>query len=117
VDRRSIGANAEAVAARAVTARGYIVIARNVRSRAGELDIVCRDGDAFVFCEVKARRPSSFGVAVEAITAEKRRRLERLAQAYLARIGKRGAEFRLELIAVELRGTEPDRIRIVPFDS
>jgi len=116
VDRRSIGANAESVAVRAISARGYVVVARNVRSRAGELDIICRDGDAFVFCEVKARQPSSFGVAVEAITAAKRRRLERLAQTYLARIGRRDAAYRLELIAVDLRGGEAERVRIVPLN-
>ncbi|OLC52605.1 MAG: hypothetical protein AUH85_16710 [Chloroflexi bacterium 13_1_40CM_4_68_4] len=69
---------------------------------------------------VRAGASSTSCVATAAPSCSARSRRDarrRLAQAYLARIGKRGAEFRLELIAVELRGTEPDRIRIVPFDS
>lgn len=115
VDRRRIGATAEAAAARALGERGYVIVARNVRLRGGEIDLVCRHRETFVFCEVKARRPSSFGVAVESLTREKRRRLERLAETYLARVGRRDAPFRLELVAVELAGGEPEAVRLVPF--
>ena len=102
VDRRALGSAAEGTAARALTRRGYVVVARNVRLRGGELDLVCRHGDAFVFCEVKSRRPSSCGAAVEALTSAKQRRLGRLAETYLARIGRRDAPFRIELVAVDL---------------
>lgn len=116
MDRRLVGSRAEAVAAAALSARGYRILQRNFRSRAGELDLVCRDGDAFVFVEVKARRPSGWGVAAEALTAEKRARLARLAAGYLARIGRRGAVYRLELVAVALA---PDgsvgEVRVVPL--
>jgi putative endonuclease len=112
VDRRLVGARAEAAAARALAARGYRIVARNVRLRGGELDLVCRDGDAFVFCEVKARAPSGFGVAEEALTAAKRARLARLAQAYLARSGGSAAPFRIELVAVRL----DDERRVAEID-
>jgi putative endonuclease len=95
---------AEAVAARALAERGYRVVDRNVRLRGGELDLVCRDADAFVFCEVKARFPAALGGAEEALTAAKLRRLTRLAATYLARVGRREAPYRIELIAVRLNG-------------
>jgi len=116
MDRRAVGSAAEDAAARALAARGYLIVARNVRSRGGELDIVCLDGDCFVFCEVKARRPSGFGVALEALTLTKRRRLVRLAQTYLARRGRRDAPYRIELIAVDLDAAgAPRELTVVPF--
>lgn len=101
----------------ALRSRGYRVLARNVRSRAGELDVVCSDGDAIVFCEVKARRPSGFGLPEEALTPAKRARLARLAAGYLARVGRRGASWRIELVAVHLdaQGSVMD-IAVVPCE-
>lgn len=113
--RLLLGARGEAVAVAALRARGYRVLARNVRSRAGELDVVCADGDAIVFCEVKARRPSAFGLPEEALTAAKRARLARLAAGYLARVGRREAEWRVELVAVQMSpGGEAVRADILP---
>ena len=115
VDRRLVGARAESAAAQVLAARGYRIVARNVRLRWGELDLVCRDGDALVFCEVKARRPSDLGVAEEALTRAKRLRLARLAAAYLALIGRRDAPHRIELVAVRLDDAHrPVDIRVVP---
>jgi putative endonuclease len=115
VDLRGIGDGAEAFAARALAHKGYVVVARNVRLRGGELDLVCRDGTCLVFCEVKARRESAYGVAAEALTAAKRSRLCRLAASYLARIGRRDAPFRIELVAVDLDRTgTPRRAVVVP---
>lgn len=116
VDRRAVGAEAESAAARALAARGYVVLARNVRLRGGELDLVCRDGAAYVFCEVKARRPSALGRAEEALSAAKRERLLRLAATYLARIGRRGAPYRVELVAVRLDDrARPIDAAVLPF--
>jgi putative endonuclease len=116
MDRRRTGAIAEEAVAAALARGGFRVVARNVRLRGGELDVVCWDREGFLFCEVKARRPSGFGVAAEALTATKRRRLERLAYAYLARIGRRDAPFRIALLAVDLddRGAA-SRIELVPL--
>ena len=51
------------------TDAGLRVLDRNWRCREGELDIVARDGDALVFCEVKTRRGVGYGHPVEAVTA------------------------------------------------
>lgn len=112
---QALGARGEAAAHRALVARGYRVVARNVRSRAGELDLVCRDGDTYVFCEVKARRRSGFGAPQEALSAAKRARLARLGFSYLARVGRREASWRVELVAVDLDPqAEPRSVEIVP---
>jgi putative endonuclease len=53
--RRALGAKGERLAARHLEARGYEVVARNFRTRFGELDLVARDERFLVFCEVKTR--------------------------------------------------------------
>ena len=63
---------------------GYRISARNVTNRAGELDIVARDGDTLCFIEIKARSNRNYGVAIESVTPHKQRRIARAAALYLA---------------------------------
>lgn len=56
VARQALGRYGEELAARRLAEAGMTVIARNWRCRSGEIDIVARDGDALVVCEVKTRR-------------------------------------------------------------
>ena len=67
--RAGLGALGEQIAVRYLTDAGLAVLDRNWRSRRGELDVVARDGDALVFCEVKARRGTGYGVPAAAVTA------------------------------------------------
>ena len=64
-------------------ARGYEVVARNWRCRAGELDLVARQGRTVVFCEVKTRVSAAFGTPQEAVTRAKQVRLRGLAARWL----------------------------------
>ena len=63
--------------------RGYEVLARNWRSRQGEIDLVAGRPGLVVFCEVKTRSSRAFGEPFEAVTAAKQARLRRLAAEYL----------------------------------
>ncbi|MCR4405249.1 MAG: YraN family protein [Candidatus Acetothermia bacterium] len=65
-------------------AQGYRIIARNYRWRGGEIDIIARDRDCLSFIEVKARADEQFSPAEEALTPQKRARLIRTAQHYIA---------------------------------
>lgn len=96
--RRRFGDAGEAVAARALEARGARIVARNVRTRYGEIDIVARDRSGWLFVEVKTRRRGSFVSAVEAVDARKLARLRGLALAWVAERG--GGRIRLALAAV-----------------
>ena len=73
---------------------------RNWRCDAGEIDLVLRDGDALVVCEVKTRRGDAFGSPLEAVTARKAARLRRLAARWMEEHGVRPAEVRLDLVGV-----------------
>ena len=76
------------------------VVARNARTRYGEIDIVCRDGRGYLFLEVKTRDARSFVAPEEALDRRKVARLLRLAQSWLAARGERAAPFRVVLAAV-----------------
>ena len=85
--RRSRGALGEEIAARHLEHRGYTIVARNHRTRHGELDLIAADDRALVFCEVKTRvAGGSRGPAapLDSIGPAKQRRLRALAREWLA---------------------------------
>jgi putative endonuclease len=78
------GRAAERGARRFLERRGLELIARNFRCRAGEIDLVMRDGATIVFVEVRLRSRTEWGSAADSIGAAKRARLVRAARTYLA---------------------------------
>lgn len=72
------------MAARWLVAAGMTILDRNWRCRDGELDIVARDGDAVVICEVKTRTGDGFEHPLAAVGRAKVRRLRCLAERWLA---------------------------------
>ena len=102
-----LGGHGERIAATYLTDAGLQVVDRNWRCRDGELDIVAREGDALVFCEVKTRRGVGFGHPVEAVTATKQRRLRTLAQRWLAAHDEHAPELRFDVVGVLVRPSRP----------
>ena len=105
--RAQAGASAEDLAVRFLSGHGLAIVARNVRSRLGEIDIVARDGDTLVFVEVRLRRRHDFGGAAESITASKRARIRAAAELYLARLSRVPA---CRIDALLLDALDPARI-------
>lgn len=77
------GNRSEWLAAMALRLKGYRIVARNFRTRAGEIDIIARRGDLVAIVEVKARRDLT--AAMEAVGANAQRRIEAAADHWLAR--------------------------------
>lgn len=104
--RRRLGRAGEDATCDALRARGYRILARNVRLRGGELDVIAEDAGTIVFVEVKARRSSTFGTPVEAVGPHKQRTLCRLAQRYIAwrRLGERPCRFDVVEVWVDPAG-------------
>jgi putative endonuclease len=102
-DTARIGRIGEGLAVRHLEGLGYVVLDRNWRCAEGavrgEIDVVARDGDVLVFCEVKTRRRVAAGVPVEAVDGRKLGRLRRLGAAWLAAHGWRG-DVRFDVVAV-----------------
>jgi putative endonuclease len=78
------GADAEEIAADFLAAKGMHIVARNFRTRFGEIDLVARDGESLVFVEVRMRRNDYFGGAADSVDIPKRCRVVAAARAYLA---------------------------------
>lgn len=113
MNRRAVGERGEKLARRFLERRGCRVIETNHRSRLGEVDIICREGDAIVFVEVKTRTSTRFGRPAEAVTPAKQARLHRLAQEYLIAHGLEDSDIRFDVLAVEL-GPEGETVEHIP---
>jgi putative endonuclease len=98
----------EQLAAAHLQAQGLIVLDRNWRCDVGEVDIVARDGDALVICEVKTRSSRRFGSPLEAITPEKAARLRRLAACWVRAHGVRPHVIRIDLVGIVVGAGEPE---------
>jgi len=83
-DRARDGAACEARALRELQAAGLRLVARNVRYRFGELDLVMRERELLVFVEVRLRSARGYGDAGDSVDARKQQRLIRAASAFLA---------------------------------
>ena len=109
-----LGAHGEQLAVDFLTDEGLRVLDRNWRCRDGELDIVARDGDALVFCEVKTRRGTGFGHPVEAVGRVKQRRLRTLAQRWLAAHDEHAPQLRFDVVGVLVRSEGPALVTHLP---
>ncbi|MCC7325946.1 MAG: YraN family protein [Burkholderiales bacterium] len=101
------GERAEALAADYLMRQGLTLVARNFRTRLGEIDLIARDRDVLVFVEVRLRSSSAFGDAAASITHRKRARLAAAARTYFAMIGH---EPTCRFDAILLDGLDPERI-------
>lgn len=79
------GGEAEHGAARFLERQGLTIVARNYRTRLGEIDLVAMEGEVLVFVEVRMRSSARFGGAAESITPRKQSRIAAAAGHFLRR--------------------------------
>ncbi len=108
---QAIGALAEELAARHLQAQGLRLLARNVRCRGGEIDLVCVDpARTIIFVEVRLRRNPRFSSAAESITRRKQQRIILAARWWLQGAGRRHAHAPCRFDAVLLDDLDPSRL-------
>ena len=96
------GVVAEELAAQYLEVRGLKVLARNLRCKAGELDLVCLDDGVLAIVEVRQRGSAEFGGASASVTWAKQRKIIRAAQFFLLRRKHwRNFPVRFDVLAVE----------------
>lgn len=101
-ERRRQGEAAEALALAYLESRGLCCLARNVRYRVGELDLVMQQGAVVVFVEVRYRSPSGFGSAASSVDHRKRQRLIRAARCWIAQFVRGSMPmFRFDVMALD----------------
>lgn len=103
--RAALGSYGEDVAQRHLLAQGMALLDRNWRCDEGEIDLVLRERDTLVVCEVKTRSTTVGGTPHEAVTPAKVDRLRRLAGRWIEAHAIRPDQVRVDLVAV----LRPDR--------
>jgi putative endonuclease len=79
------GAAGEALAAEYLRIRGLTILDRNLRCKAGEIDLVCLDDGVLAIIEVRQRASTAFGGALASVTWSKRRKIILATQYFLQR--------------------------------
>ncbi len=113
-DRQKLAAWGESKAASYLEGQGFQVIARNVRTRSGEIDLIARQdanlsGEAgllgektslTIFVEVKTRRSTAFGYPEQAVTSNKLRHMLAAAEEYIQNNPEYNGDWRVDVIAI-----------------
>jgi putative endonuclease len=100
--RMQRGAAAEELAAQYLQVRGLKILARNLRCKAGELDLVCLDGGVLAIIEVRLRGSAEYGGALASVTWTKQRKILRAAQFFLRREKHwKNLPLRFDVLAIE----------------
>jgi putative endonuclease len=111
--RHKLGRDGESLAEEFLRRRGYRILARNVRSPSGELDLVAEDGEVLVFIEVKARQSTAFGGTPYAVDLKKQARVVKQAAQYLARHRIHGRSCRFDVVLLDARAGRDPAIELV----
>lgn len=96
----ALGRQGEDLAVQFLIQAGFLILDRNYRCAGGELDIVAADRRVLVACEVKTRSSLAYGTPIEAVTAQKLRRLRRLAMRWVLTHRLLFDEVRVDVIGV-----------------
>jgi putative endonuclease len=101
------GKTGEDLACAELERRGYAIVARRYRCRGGELDIIARHAGTMVFVEVKTREGREFGVAAEAVTPVKQRRMAHLAKDYVRQHHLGECSCRFDVVSIHFDAGRP----------
>jgi putative endonuclease len=110
--RLALGRRGEAVAEAFLRARGYRIVARNYRCRAGEIDLVALDGPTVVFVEVRSRRGDRMGTPLESVVGRKQAQVARVAQHFSAAHGWVDRDARFDVVGIRF-DVEPPAVEHV----
>lgn len=104
------GKPGEDLACAFLAAAGFVILARNFRTRGGEIDLIARDGTTIVFVEVKQRRGGAHGFGYEAVTPQKQRRIGSAARHWATRNSGGERAYRFDVISID-SGVDPPQMR------
>lgn len=85
---KNLGREGEELATAFLRQKGYTVLEKNYKTRFGEIDIIAKDRDVFVFIEVKTRADITFGYPFEAVNPGKREKIRKVALFFMKKLKK-----------------------------
>ena len=107
VSTRKQGDEGEQIAMRHLKRLGFEIVEMNYHFGHGEIDIVAKDGDTLVFCEVKTRKSDEYGDPEYAITPRKQQQIRKVALGYLVEHEIKDQECRFDVVAIRMFGGPP----------
>ena len=118
----ALGSRGEKLARRFLRRRGLKILAQNYRCGAGEIDIIALDrstdtrgaGETITFVEVKTRSSDYYTYPESAVNAAKRRRLEKIADYYLANHDAEGLNIRFDVVSIVIGPDRRPKIKYIP---
>jgi putative endonuclease len=106
-DTQLTGNRGEQLAKEHLQRLGYEIIEMNYRFGHGEIDIIAKDGEVLVFCEVKTRYNDAYGEPEYAITPRKQQQIRKVARGYLYEREIKEHECRFDVVAIRMKGSVP----------
>ncbi len=100
-NKRQTGTQYEKKAGVYLEEKGYEILEYNFRCRIGEIDIIAKDGEYLVFCEVKYRSDLKSGYPAEAVDKKKQRIISKCALYYITSRGMSDMACRFDVISFE----------------
>jgi len=108
-NKRSTGSKGEDIACEFIANLGYAIIDRNYQYGHGEIDIIAKDRDEFVFIEVKYRKSLEYGAPETAVTKSKQKQIRKIAEAYIYEKEIKDTSCRIDVIAIlDLPNLKPE---------
>lgn len=100
INKHEFGMQGQQDAEKFLRGKGYVILQRNFRVRAGEIDLIARDGEYIVFVEVKYRQGAGHGLPRESVGAAKQRKISKTALYYISMTGLAEQDFRFDVVEV-----------------
>lgn len=99
-NKRSIGKRYEEQAKKYLEQQGYKILICNYRCKKGEIDLIAKDQDCIVFCEVKYRTTENFGNPLAAVNKKKQQVISTCALYYLQEQGLKDISCRFDVVGI-----------------
>lgn len=107
---KTVGAIGEDEAAGFLQKKGYQLVKRNFYTRFGEIDLIAKKGDLWVFVEVKTKSGDQYGEPWEMVGRRKLRQVKMMAQVYLTKNGLGEVPCRIDVVGVWLRDGKVEKL-------
>lgn len=95
-----LGSHGEKKALVFLKKKGFVILARNYKTKLGEIDIIARDKDTLAFIEVKTRQANTFGSGFEAVIKPKQKAMAKAALTYLKEKNLLQKKARFDVISI-----------------
>ena len=106
MNKNEKGRLGEELAAADLESKGYMILVKNFRCKAGEIDIVAKRGNVMVFVEVKTRTGKGYGSPAEAVGDVKRCHMIKAAAFYMHKFNIRGMDMRFDVAEIYVNHLE-----------